>query len=201
MLSLSHYFNSEKRRLIASVAVLFVLAVLMLWRVVFKGNIYLAFDMLLTYEPWRSEIPGALAWPLWNEKSADLLRVMYPVNLFIKESWARGEVPFWYPYAGLGLPALAQGLHQALYPVNIIGWWLLGLPEAIGWLTLLHLFLAGLFTYLFSRQLQIGNFGSLVAAITFSYSSPLIIWLGLPPFFNTMIWLPLIFQAVRPLVG
>jgi hypothetical protein len=180
-----------------SLGLLGLLTILYLWRVVFKGDILLSVDMLLAYEPWRSEIPGAPASPLWNEKSADLLRIMYPVNLYIKEAWQRGEIPFWYPSAGIGMPILAEGIHQALYPINLLGWQLFGLPEGLGWLAVFHLLLGGTFTFLFLRQLKIGYFGSLVAAITFSYSSVLMTWLGLPFFLDTMIWLPLIFLGLE----
>jgi hypothetical protein len=189
--------NTSTGLLIAAVTLLILLPLLMLWRVVLNGDILLTVDMLLAYEPWHSEIPGAPAFPLWNEKSADLLRIMYPINLFIKAAWQRGEIPFWYPLAGVGIPVLAEGIHQALYPLNLIGWQLLGLPEGLGWLAIFHLFLGEIFTFLFLRQLGVGYFGSLVAAITFSFSSVLMTWLGLPFFRDTMVWLPLIFLGLE----
>ena len=180
-----------------SLGVLVLLPLVFLWRVTFGGDILLSTDMLLLYEPWRSELPGAKAFPIWNEKTADPLRDIYSVALYIKETWRQGQIPFWYPYAGLGLPILARAMNQVLYPINNILWQLMAVPESFGWSAVLHLFLASCFTFFYVRELQVGHFGSLIAAIAFTYSSTLMTWLGLPFIFNSMIWLPLIFLGLE----
>ncbi len=185
------------RRTLLSLSLLALLALAFLWRVTFNGDILLPADMLLLYEPWRSELPGATAVPIWNEKTADSLRDIYSVALYIKETWRHGEIPFWYPYAGLGLPIVARLMNQVLYPVNNILWQLMEVPESFGWSAILHLFLAGVFSFFYLRELRVGYFGSLVAAITFSYSSIPMTWLSLPFFFDTMIWLPLLFLGLE----
>ncbi|MBN1994166.1 MAG: YfhO family protein [Anaerolineae bacterium] len=181
----------------ASLLLLALLSFLFLWRVAFKGDILLSADMLLLYEPWRSELPGAKAVPIWNEKTADPLFDSYGLAVFIKESWRQGQVPLWYPYVGLGLPIVGRAIGQALYPVNNILWQIMDVPTAFGWSAILHLFLAGCFTHFYMRELQVGHFGSLVAAVSFSYSSHLITWLGLPFTFDPMVWIPLLFLGLE----
>ena len=180
-----------------AVALLAILPLLFLWRVAFKGDILLSLDMLLTYEPWRSEIPGSIAYPLWNELMADPLRLFYPIALYIRESWRSGQIPFWYPYGGNGLPILSMGYFQVLYPVNNILWQIIPIQQAFGWSVILHLFLGSLFTFLFAKEVGARPFGGVVAAIAFTYSSSMIMWLGLLSTVSTMIWMPFIFWALE----
>lgn len=176
-----------------SLALLALLPLLFLWRVALAGDVLISLDMLMSYEPWHSELPGAIAVPLWNELAADTVRNYYPAALHITESWRRGVLPAWYPYAGNGLPLLGAGFFQALYPLNVLLWLAVPVHRAFGWSAILHLFLGSLFTYLFVRELGAGNFGRLVAAIAFTYCGSLVIWLGVPSVVDSMVWLPLAF--------
>ena len=180
-------------QLVASLGLLVLLPLLFLWRVTFNGDVLLSADMLLTYEPWRSESPGGGAVPIWNERTADPLLDSYALAEFIKTSWRQGRLPLWYPHVGLGLPILGRSIGQAFYPINNILWQSMDGADAFGWSTILHLILAGFFTFFYVRELKVGYAGSLMAAIAFSYSSHLTIWLGLPFTFNPMVWIPLIF--------
>jgi hypothetical protein len=176
-----------------SLAILAILPLIFLWRVVFLGHVLISLDMLLTYEPWRSELPGARAVPLWNELAADTVRNYYPVALYITESWRQGELPAWYPYAGNSLPLLGAGFFQVLYPINVLLWLSMPVHIAFGWSAILHLFLGSLFTYLFLAELGAGHFGRLLSAIAFTYCGSLVIWLSVPSVIDSMVWLPLLF--------
>jgi len=179
-----------------SIGLLALLSVLFLWRVAFRGDILLGLDMLLTYEPWHSEIPGAPAFRLWNEKMGDTVR-LYPIIQHVQESWRSGEFPFWYPYSGIGLPVFSESRFQVLYPVNRFLWFIMPLYHGVGWSAILHLFLGSLFTFLFLGELGVTYFGRLVAGISFTYSSSLVMFLGLPQMLDTMVWLPFIFWAME----
>jgi hypothetical protein len=180
-----------------SIFLLLLLVLIFLWRVAFRGDILLSLDMLLTYEPWRSEIPGSIAFPLWNERMADPVRSHYPIALYIRESWRNAEIPFWYPYAGIGLPIQSSAASQVLYPLNNILWQIMPVFHAFGWSTILHLFMGSIFTFLFLRELGIKYFGRLVAAISFTYSSSLVMWLGSMVVLDSMVWMPFIFWATE----
>lgn len=194
---INHYGRKINLYAIFSLTLLILLPLLFLWRVAFLGDVLLSLDLLLTYEPWRSELPGSTAFPLWNELMADPLRAFYPVALYIQQSWQNGEIPFWYPYAGNNLPILATGYFQVLYPINNILWQFLPVFKAFGWSAILHLFMGSTFTFLFVRELGVTHFGRLVAAISFTYSSSLVIWLGLPFVLDSIVWLPFIFWALE----
>lgn len=173
--------------------VLIILPLIFLWRVVFQGHILLSLDLLLSYEPWRSEIPGAIAFRLWNERMADAVRSFFPIAKFIHESWQHGEIPYWYPYAGNGLPLLGAGTYQVFYPINLIFEMLMPVHVAFGWSAVFHLIVGSLLAYLFMRELGVGQFGRLVGALAFVYNSSTMIWLGIPNVVDTAVWLPLMF--------
>lgn len=178
---------------IISVVVLLILPLIFLWRVVFLGHILLSFDLLLSYEPWRSEIPGAIAVPLWNERMADSVRSFFPIAKFIIESWQQGQIPYWYPYTANGWPLLSTGFYQVFYPINLLFGLLMPVQVAFGWSAVFHLMVGSLLTYLFMQELGVGRFGRMVGAIVFIYNSSPILWLGIPNVVDTAIWLPLIF--------
>ncbi len=186
-------FNSSWKKSLLSLFILGLLPLIFLWRVVFGGAVLISLDMLFTYEPWRSEIPGAVARPLWNELAADTVRNYYPVALYITETWRQGHIPAWYPYAANSFPLLGAGFFQALYPINVLLWLIMPVHIAFGWSAILHLFAASLFTFLFGRELGAGHFGRLVAAIAFTYCGSIVIWLGVPSVVDSMVWLPLLF--------
>ncbi|MBI1879240.1 MAG: YfhO family protein [Chloroflexi bacterium] len=185
--------QAEQKLALLSLVLLGLLPLLFLWRVAFLGHVLISLDMLLTYEPWRSEVPGATATPLWNELAADTVRNYYPVALYITETWRKGEIPFWYPYAANNLPLLGAGFFQAFYPINVILWLIMPVHIAFGWSAILHLFLGSLFTFFFVRELGAGHFGRLLAAIAFTYCGSLVIWLGVSSVVDSMVWLPLLF--------
>ena len=113
-------------------------------------------------------------------------------------SLARGEIPLWNPYIFSGVPYIA-GIQSAIfYPLNLL-YLLFGTPFAINLSIALHCFLAGLFTYLFARYMDLGRDGSVLSAITFTYGAPyfLHIYPGHLSNLSTMVWLPLMFMGVE----
>lgn len=171
---------------------LLLLSLLFFWRVPVLGYVLLPLDNLYTYEPWRSEVYGANAIPLWNPATTDGVRAYYPLAKIITESWRQGEIPFWNPYALTGMPVLAAGTYQALYPIANLLRLTMPVAQAISWSIILHFFLGSLFTFLFVRELGSGPFGAMVAAVAFVFNSTIMIWLTFPSVVETMFWMPLI---------
>src|SRR5689334_13083840 len=97
-----------------------------------------------------------LSWPaltgqiLFNSRS-DQYTLGYAFRHFAEE-WFRGGhgIPQWSPYLQGGLPFVGAMHGDIFYPT----FWLrlaLGTAEGITWAFPIHLFLCGLFTYLFLR--------------------------------------------------
>ncbi len=83
-------------------------------------------------------------------------------------SWIRAGhgVPLWNPYLFGGMPYVA-GMHgDIFYPTALLR---LALPTdvAMTWGFIIHVFLAGLFTYRFLRAVGVGYFGALIGGLAY----------------------------------
>lgn len=180
-----------------SVLLLLLLTLLFFWRVPLQGRVLLPLDVLHTYEPWWSEVPGAFGIDLWNPWLSDGVRQFYPVLTVIQSAWRQGQLPFWNPHAAAGMPILAAGLHQALYPVTVLLLMLLPAAYVISWSTILHTFLGGLFCFILLREFGAAHFGALFGAVAFMFGGSLVSTMSSLGRFPTFIWLPLLLWALE----
>lgn len=116
--------------------------------------------------------PGALTGasvPFAHDISgSDIWHLHYPLKAFYAQELAQGRLPLWAPDLGMGFPVLAEGQVGALYPPNLLLFWLLPLAAAFNWTLLAHLALAGAGAAMLSRQLGASRGGSVVAGVVFS---------------------------------
>lgn len=98
----------------------------------------------------------------------------YPFRQFWAEGIRSGEFPLWCPYIYGGFPLFAEGQAGPFYPLHILLYYLLPTTAAFNVSVLLHLFLAGLFLYLFMREVGTGTAGSFIAAIAYTFSGCLV---------------------------
>jgi hypothetical protein len=106
---------------------------------------------------------GVLAfyWPLFFTESwipkggGDLSSFIYPIYVFAARWLKRGVIPLWNPHLYLGMPFAADNQSGLFYPINLL--FFLIAPEltyeTVELMAVTHVFLAGLFTYLFLRDL------------------------------------------------
>jgi hypothetical protein len=180
--------------LLSGLLLLFV-TLLFFWRAPLQGRVLLPLDVLYTYEPWRSEVPGALGMRLWNPWLSDEVRQFYPLLSFIQSSWRAGELPLWSPHALAGMPVMASGFHKAFYPITVILLLLMPTAQAMSWGIILHTFLGAVFCFLFIRELGAGRLGAMLGALGFIFNGSLVAVMPSLPRFPTIIWLPLLFFA------
>lgn len=122
----------------------------------------------------------------------------------------RGVVPLWDPTLGTGSPFLGGGTHHPMflqahlhlfYPLNLL--WL-GLAEQKQFIAhavlqyhhAFHYQLAGVFTYLYGRQLGLTRFPASVSAIAFMFSGFLLAHIYHWTIVDTIVWLPLILACL-----
>ena len=129
--------------------------------------------------------------------SSDFFNQIYPMA-FRAAAWLRsGVLPLWNPYQYCGHPFLATGLYGVLYPGNVF-YLLLPTAVAIEAVIVIHLIAAGLFTYVFAREVGLGRLPSVVAAITFMLSGFMMeAACGFSPALSAAVWLPLALFAVE----
>lgn len=114
------------------------------------------------------------------------------------EALAGGELPLWNPYLYSGTPFIAGMQSAIFYPLNVI-YLVLPVATAINVSIIVHLFLAGAFTYLLARVYGLGPLPSAFAGVTFMFSGPYVlnIYPGHLSNLNTIPWTPLLFVWVE----
>jgi hypothetical protein len=131
----------------------------------------------------------------------DIELLFYPGRIFLTEMLKEGQLGFWDPYIFMGFPLLAEPEVGPLYPLNLL--FALPIPHyyALTLFIVIHYSLAGVFTYLLARSLNISRAGSFVSSLVFAFSGFLMAQLTNINIMNGSIWLPLILclfsQAIR----
>ncbi|RMF77420.1 MAG: hypothetical protein D6737_17745, partial [Chloroflexi bacterium] len=106
------------------------------------------------------------------------------------------EIPLWNPHQFAGIPFLAAGQQSTLYPFSIL-YYVLPLPAAYGWFTVVQLWLAGVFMYAFVRGLGVRRAGALVAGVTYQLSAFFLISVVFPMIIAAAVWLPLLLLMIE----
>lgn len=143
--------------------------------------------------------PLLLGWRTFPD--GDFTHHFLPFSLFQQSEWLAGRfLPVWNPYTYSGHPFLADVQSAVFYPLGDL-LLLLTLPfsspaarlyflqlEAV-----IHVALAGFFTFLFMREISGSGRAALMSGVLFAFSGYLT---GYPPLqlaiLRTVIWLPLI---------
>jgi hypothetical protein len=121
----------------------------------------------------------------------DLFTYFYPYRAYVARALRTGYLPLWNPYLFCGAPLLANPQSAVLYPLH---WPLLWLepPKMIAWSIALHLWLAGIFAYAYSRRsLRLNPFAAFGAALAFAGSGFLGAQAEQINQLNVTTWLPL----------
>lgn len=125
----------------------------------------------------------------------DAMAQFYPWRSFYHEALHNGQLPLWNPYQFCGTPQYANVQSAIFYPPNLLFYFLTP-ARAFGFAAALHLFLAGLFAFLFARYIGASRAGATVSGIVYALCAFNITWLELPTFLNVAAWLPLILMLI-----
>jgi hypothetical protein len=136
-----------------------------------------------------------------NLLNTDLFVYFYPTAQFLHDELRSGNLPLWNPYQLAGQPFLALHVPGVLYPPNLALMGLLQPARALAAHAVLHLFLAGLFTWLFAGRLGLGPPARLAAAAGFMLSGTMLYGIYMIPFLSSQAWLPAILWAVHGLTS
>lgn len=159
-------------------------------------------DLLIAeYNPWRNYSylgynPGSFP---NKAQYFDVLKQLYPWKTLTVNLLKQMQIPLWNPYNFSGAPLLANFQSAVFYPLNIL---YLFLPQIISWSILVSLqpFLALIFTYFYVRKLGVSKFGSVFSAVSFAFSSFMIVWLEYNTIGHVILWLPLIILSIENLL-
>lgn len=152
-------------------------------------------DLIFDLDPlWWPLAPADYGGPS-NALLADQVIQFLPWQIFVRRWISQGKIPLWNPHSDGGLPFIGNAQSAIFSPFHLVGYLL---PLRLSsWVTaVLQIVIAGLFTYLFAREIRIGISGSLLAALTFPFSGPMVGWLG-HPHSAVIAWLPAILFATE----
>jgi hypothetical protein len=132
-----------------------------------------------------------------SDKQGDLASQFIYWRAFTAEQLRHGHLPLWNPHVFCGMPFLGAAPAGVLYPPN----WLdlaLSLPRSINLTTGLHVFLAGLFTYIWGLRRGLHPVAAVTAGALFMFSGAyfLHLYAGHMSVCATA-WMPLVFASVE----
>ncbi len=180
-------------------AILFLLPLLLFSPVTLGGKTLLPAENLFSFEPYASFAAELGVEQPHNLLVSDLILENFVWKSHIRDAIAARELPLWNPYIFSGQPFLANGQHSALYPVSLL-FYVLPLEKAYGWFTVIQLWLAGLFTYIFLRTLKANRGGALLGGITFSLSGFFINRVVFTMILAGAVWLPLMLAIIEIII-
>lgn len=132
-----------------------------------------------------------------GQKETDVALQFLPWRKFGFDQLRRGNLALWNPHIFGGAPFFAGFQSALLYPPN---WLHLIVPVglAIDWIIAIHVFLAGLFMYLWCRHRGLAKAACLLAGAMYMFSGPyfLHVFAGHLPHIAIMVWTPLLLLAI-----
>ncbi|MGD2206331.1 MAG: hypothetical protein PVH17_06095, partial [Anaerolineae bacterium] len=185
---------------LGALLILLVLPLVLFWPVTVGVKTLLPADNLYQWEPNHTfAVEQGVSLPPHNELLSDLVLENLVWKQFIRQSIQARELPLWNPHLFAGAPFLAAGQHSALYPLSIL-FYLLPLTRAYGLFTVLQLWLAGAFMYLFARALRQGRFPALIASVTYQLSAFFLVSVVFTMIIAAAAWLPLLLAIIELMV-
>ena len=175
---------------------LFLVAVFF-YRAIFQGKVVLPMDVLTLLSPWKFYANGVA---LGNITLSDPIREFYPWKLFVITSLKSGFIPLWNPYILAGTPFISNIQAALFYPFNII-FYLFSPAHGYGYYIILHIFLGGVFMYLYGGSLSLSRAAKIAAATVFMFNMFVISWAQQIPLLSVVIWLPLIFLLLEKMMA
>jgi hypothetical protein len=199
--SRSSPIRTDRTQALIALGVFMLLAGILLWRPLLKGEAFVPAKLLTYAAPWSSTVPAEQR-PIWNPLMYDSVGQFYTWRSYLGSSFWGLEVPLWNPNQFCGTPFLANSQSAVFYPPNVFNMFP-GPARTAGWNVGLHLVWAALGMYLLLKRLGASHGAGLVAGVTFAFSTWEVSWLHLSTFLCTSAWLPWLASAglaaiVRP---
>ncbi len=159
----------------------------------FKGLVPFPSKYLVTFfPPWNA----AYGMPVKNNAMPDVITQIYPWKKLTIDTWKKGEIPLWNPYSFSGTAHLGNYQSAVLSPFNLL---FFVLPQIDAWslLVLLQPLLAGLFMYIFLKEIGRSDVGSTIGSIAFMFCGFLVVWMAYATLGYAALFLPFILWAMH----
>ena len=132
-----------------------------------------------------------------SDRNGDLVTAFIPWRQFGFGELRGGNLALWNPHTFSGVPFFGGFQSALLYPPNFL-YLLLPVGAAVNWSMALHVFLGGVFMYLWARHRGLSSLARLLAAVLFMFcGAHFLKWrAGHLPNACATIWAPLVLLAV-----
>jgi hypothetical protein len=167
-------------------------ALLLMWRPLVRGDVFLPLDALLHLHPWRYSYERVA---VNNPINTDPIKQVYPRRLIANDILQQGALPLWNSTVLTGNPFLPDGQLALFYPPSLL-FLIIPLARAFSYYAFLQVALAGIGSYLFARQLKLGRAASTLVGTCFMFNGYLLTWLQFPHHTGAVAMLPWCFWAV-----
>jgi hypothetical protein len=167
-------------------------ALLLMWRPVVRGDVFLPLDALLHLHPWRYSYERV---DVNNPINTDPIKQVYPRRLIANDIIQQGALPLWNSTVLTGNPFLPDGQLALFYPPSLL-FLIIPLARAFGYYAYLQVVIAGVGSYFFARQLKLGHAASTLVGTCFMFNGYLLTWLQFPHHTGAVAMLPWCFWAV-----
>ncbi|MDD5491446.1 MAG: YfhO family protein [bacterium] len=127
----------------------------------------------------------------------EIARFYLPGYKIITEAWQHGHLPLWVSQIFCGFPLFAVGQLGVFYPLNFLVQSFLAPEYALSLLLIFHFLLAGLFTYIYTRQMGLEEVAALITSLVFVFGGFLVTNLMQVSLIFTAAWLPLGFYCLE----
>lgn len=120
----------------------------------------------------------------------------FPWYMEYAKAIKHSSLPFWTQHMGMGFPLFAEGQVGALYPLNILLFFLLPPLAAYNYSIVLHFMIGGVSMYILARALGLKGLPAVIPAILFMFASPYAGCFSNIASLRVLCWLPLVFYIV-----
>lgn len=134
--------------------------------------------------------------PVKNNAMPDVHTQIYPWKKFTIDTYKIGQIPLWNPYNFAGNPHLANFQSAVLSPFNLL-FLVFSFIDAWSILVLLQPLLAGLFMYLFVREIGVSRIGSVISSIAFMFCGFMVVWMAYGTLSMSIAFLPLVLFGIE----
>jgi hypothetical protein len=132
-----------------------------------------------------------------SDRQNDLASQFIYWHAFAADQLRHGRLPLWNPHVFSGMPFLGWAQSGVLYPPNWLDM-LLPLPLSINFGVALHIFLAGLFTYIWGLRRGLRPTAAVLSGALFMFSGAyfLHVYAGHLSLLCAIAWMPLVLASV-----
>lgn len=164
---------------------------------ILQGKLPIPSDTIVgLYHPYRdlysNTNPNGL--PYKNFLVTDPVRQQFPWKNLATSLTKNAQLPLWNPYEMAGTPLLANFQSSPFYPLNALLFFG-AFSVSWSWFIFLEPLLAGVFLYVYLRNLKIDSRAALLGSLAWAFCGFSIAWLEWGVIMHTALWFPLILLA------